>query len=221
MCAHDRSAESEHIAAIVLAAGAGRRMGHRPKALLQRDGQPLLARQIGLLAQAGARQIVVVLGHHAAAYLPVLQSVSLPEGATLHWTHNLDPEGGTAASLRCGLAQLPPAADTVLVALADQPLLQVGDVRAVLQAWQARAPHIDLLLPTHHGQPGHPVAFGPALRQAIEQQTTSGVRAWRQAHPDRVQTLPVTHPRHTRDIDNEADLAALAAEHGVQLRWTD
>jgi CTP:molybdopterin cytidylyltransferase MocA len=209
------------VAAIILAAGAGQRLGGRPKGLLQRDGQPLLARQIGLMAQAGARAIVVVLGHHAPAYLPVLEAAraNLPRDVSLCWTENPDPDGGTASSLRRGLAQLPLAIATILVALVDQPLLQTDDVRAVLRAWAAREPGTDLLLPAYHGQLGHPVAFGCALRQIIQQETThGGVRAWRQAHPERVQVLNVTHPRHTLDIDCEADLAALVAEHGVQLR---
>ena len=217
------AARGPAVAAIILAAGAGRRLGGRPKGLLQRDGQPLLARQIELLAQAGAEQIVVVLGHHASAYLPALQAAreQLPPGLPLHWTHNPAPDdGGVAASLRCGLAQLAPATGTVLVALVDQPLLQAADVRALLRAWAAREPHIDLLLPAYRGQPGHPVIFGPALRQTIEQETTpGGVRQWRQTHPERVQILNVTHPRHTRDIDSPADLTALAAEHGIALRW--
>ena len=56
----------EDIAAVVLSAGAGRRLGFKPKALLLRDGQPLLVRQIELLEQAGLRRIVVVLGRGTA-----------------------------------------------------------------------------------------------------------------------------------------------------------
>jgi CTP:molybdopterin cytidylyltransferase MocA len=212
---------TENVAAIILAAGAGRRFGYRPKGLLQRDGQPLMARQIGLLAQAGAQSLLVVLGHHADAYLPVLQAARghLPASARLQWVRNPDPDSDdTAASLRCGLAALAGEASTVLVALADQPLLQADDVRAVLDAWATRDPGIDLLLPTHHGQPGHPVVFGPVLRQALQLPGAS-VREWRKAHPERVQTLRVSHPRHTQDIDSAADLTALAAAHGVELRW--
>ncbi|MDR1969002.1 MAG: NTP transferase domain-containing protein, partial [Burkholderiaceae bacterium] len=118
---------AENIAAVILAAGAGSRFGYRPKGLLQRDGQPLLVRQIDLLAQAGAQSLVVVLGRHADAYLPALQAARarLPNPARLQWVRNPNPDsGGTAASLRCGLAALDSEASTVLVALADQPLLQ-------------------------------------------------------------------------------------------------
>ena len=63
-------------AAIVMAAGAGRRMGARPKALLLRDGEPLVARQIRLLRGEGVARIVVVLGHHAGAIESVLRPLA-------------------------------------------------------------------------------------------------------------------------------------------------
>ena len=105
----------QDIAGIVLAAGAGRRMGFKPKALLQRDGQPLVARQIGLLAQCSVRRIMVVLGHHAARIAPVLATTAtaLP-GVDLNWVVNPTPDEGTGASLRCALAALPAALDSRL-----------------------------------------------------------------------------------------------------------
>ena len=39
--------------AILMAAGAGSRIGHRPKCLLQFDGLPLILRQINALKAAG------------------------------------------------------------------------------------------------------------------------------------------------------------------------
>ena len=139
----------QDIAGIVLAAGAGRRMGYRPKALLQRDGQPLVARQIGLLAQCSVRRIMVVLGHHAARIAPVLATTAtaLP-GVDLIWVVNPTPDEGTGASLRCALAALPADLTGVMVLLADQPLLQVDDVACVLAAWRARPADIDLIVPT-------------------------------------------------------------------------
>ncbi|MBP6752927.1 MAG: NTP transferase domain-containing protein, partial [Alicycliphilus sp.] len=50
--------QGEGVAAVVIAAGAGRRMGYFPKSLLERDGEPLLLRQIRLLGEAGASTVV-------------------------------------------------------------------------------------------------------------------------------------------------------------------
>jgi CTP:molybdopterin cytidylyltransferase MocA len=204
-----------------MAAGAGRRLGHRPKCLLQRDGQPLLVRQLGLLAAAGVDCAAVVLGHHAEAIEPVL-SAAAPQFQSLavRWVRNPAPDAGPGSSLRCGLAALPPALDAVLVLLADQPLLLADDLAHLLAAWRGRAAGIDLVVPTHGGQPGHPVALGAAVRQAVAAgQGGEGVREWRLAHPSQTWLLPVHHPRCTTDIDQPADLARLAGEHGVALEW--
>ena len=213
---------AENMAAVVMAAGDGRRFGGRPKGLLERDGQPLVARQIDLLARAGLRRIVVVLGRHAAAFAPALNQAraSLPAHVRLESVRNPAPENGTGASLRCALALIAPETAAVMVLLADQPLLQDEDIDAVLQAWHSRPPNIELVAPTHQGQFGHPLIFGPAPRRWLSGQSAGvGIRDWRLAHPDQVQPLPAPHPRCTLDIDTEADLTALAAEHGVELRW--
>lgn len=56
-------------AAIILAAGNGRRMGRltadRPKCLLEVDGRSLIDRQIASLAACGIRDVTVVIGHCA------------------------------------------------------------------------------------------------------------------------------------------------------------
>ena len=212
-----------NIGAVVMAAGAGRRMGCRPKSLLTRDGEPLLLRQIRLLRQCGAGPIVVVLGHHAErlqAVLVAARAAGVAGGASLAWVRNPAPDDGPGSSLRCGLAALPDELDTVLVVLGDQPLLEAGDVQAVVQAWRARAPGIELVVPSHGGQPGHPIAFGPRLRAAVMQgQGGAGVREWRRAHRGQVQELAMAHARHVADIDTPEDLQALARTQGIRLAW--
>ena len=103
----------------MLAAGAGSRMGHRPKCLLQLDGLSLLERQLQALSLAGVFPIQVVLGHHAERILQ--------DGAVARWAAqpvlNPQPDDGHVSSLRIGLRALPPDLDAVVVALADQPLI--------------------------------------------------------------------------------------------------
>lgn len=215
--AHDASdAHAGGVGAVVMAAGAGRRMGGLPKALMEQGGATLLERTVTLLAQAGAAHVVVVLGHHGARIAAVLQRLPPPAGAHLAWVHNPAPDDGPASSLRCALAALPPGLGAVLVALGDQPLLQAQDARALLAAWRARPAGVELVLPRHDGHMGHPVVFGDALRQVV-QRTGQGVRAWRSAHSQQVQALDVPHARCTTDIDALQDLQRLRAEHGVAL----
>ena len=207
----------------MLAAGAGSRFGFRPKSLLQRDSEALLARQLRLLGEVGVTQVVVVLGHHAVRIEPVLRALQqTPAGAGWRWAVNPAPDEGPGSSLRCGLAALDDAVTGVLVVLGDQPLLQAQDFDAVLQAWRQRAHGIELVVPSHQGQPGHPLVFGRAVRQAVQAGSGGGgVREWRRAHPQQVQELALAHARCTTDIDTEADVARLAAQQGVLLRWPD
>ena len=53
------------LGAVVLAAGQGSRLGHRPKSLIELAGIPLIRRQLIALSGAGVDQLVVVLGHYA------------------------------------------------------------------------------------------------------------------------------------------------------------
>ncbi|MBZ0225425.1 MAG: nucleotidyltransferase family protein [Comamonas sp.] len=204
------------IGAVVLAAGAGRRMGHRPKSLLQRDGEPLLLRQVRLLAAAGCAPIVVVLGHHRQALLRVLEPAQT-RYRPLQWVSNPAPEEDPASSLACGLQALPSDTSTILVTLGDQPLLQDGDAQAVLDAWRSRAAGVQLVVPVHGGEPGHPLAFGAVVRAAV--QGGASVRAWRRAHPGQVAQLVADHARYTTDVDTPQALHGLEQAHGVHLAW--
>ncbi len=210
------------VGAVVMAAGAGRRMGRRPKALLLRDGVPLIERTVRWLLASGVAPVVVVLGHHAAAIESVLRRVqgSLPNPDALQWAVNPAPDEGQGGSLRTGLAALPPVLDATLVALADQPLLQMADVQAVLAAWARRPAGIMLLAPRFEGQPGHPIVFDSAVRAALMQaEGAAGAREWRRAHADCVQAWPVRHAHYTTDVDTSEDLQTLERVHGVCLQW--
>ena len=210
------------LGAVVMAAGAGRRMGGRPKSLLLRDGEPLLLRHIRLLAEAGAGDIVVVLGHHAPRLTRVLEQAHPPAGTRVRWVNNPTPDLGPGASLRCALAALPAQLPQVLVTLGDLPLVEAGDVQAVVQAWDRRAPGVELVLPVHDGQPGHPLALGDAVRQAVMQaEGGAGVREWRRAHAEQVQALAVEHARCTTDVDGPGDLQRLREAYGVELTWPE
>jgi molybdenum cofactor cytidylyltransferase len=200
---------------VLLAAGLASRMGHRPKALLERDGQPLIRRAIDALHGAGATQVVVVLGHHAQAIAPALQG--LPVRSVL----NPDPAAEQPASLRCGLLALDGQAD-VLVALADQPLIDADAVAQLLAAYHRRPAGTELVQPEVDGQPGNPVVFSPRVREQMlaAPQGMSG-RQWQARHPGQAWRWVSADRRYVVDLDSPADLAWLASEQGIDLRWPD
>lgn len=208
--------------AIVMAAGAGRRMGGKPKSLLLRNGTPLIERHLRALAESDIRQVVVVLGHHAERIEPALHRLQalLSDSLELRWAVNAQPDDGPGSSLRVGLAALSKEVNAVLVALADQPLVEALDVADLLRAWEGRGSTTELVVPSFEGQPGHPLIFSSGVREEIMRMSGNrGLRDWRKENPDRVEAWPVDHARYTLDVDSEDDIAALRERCGVELEW--
>jgi CTP:molybdopterin cytidylyltransferase MocA len=135
---------------LLLAAGAGRRMG-TPKALLRDpDGTTWLARSVTALLDGGCESVTVVLGaaaDDAAALVPAGPvSVVVADG----WAE------GMAASLRTGLAALPPGPESAVVSLVDLPDVDAAVVRRVAATTGTDA----LARAAYDGVPGHPVLLG-------------------------------------------------------------
>jgi molybdenum cofactor cytidylyltransferase len=204
------------VGGLVLAAGAGSRMSHRPKCLLQLNGVSLLERQLQALTLTGVSPIGVVLGHHAERILQ--------HGALARWDAqpvlNPQPEDGHVSSLRTGLRSLPPDLDAVLVALADQPLIDAPAVLTLLQAFAQRPAGTHLLQPTVQGLPGNPVVFsGAVMAQILAGGDEMGARQWMQAYPEAVYRWETPHSHYRLDVDNESDRQAVEQLTGQSLRW--
>jgi CTP:molybdopterin cytidylyltransferase MocA len=201
-------------AAVLLAAGAGSRMGLRPKSLLLLNGEPLIRRQVRALQAAGAAQLVVVLGHYAADIGAQLQ------GLNLQMIHNPQPEDGLVSSQRLGLQALPEDLDGIVMALADQPLIEAADVQQLTQAFAQRPAAIEMVFPNVNGAPGNPVMLSAAARTAILAQGSDfGCKEWRQAHKPQVQPFDSSNLHFTTDLDHLEDVAAFTARTGQSLTW--
>jgi molybdenum cofactor cytidylyltransferase len=202
------------IGAVLLAAGSGSRLGHRPKSLLQLGGVPLIRRQLIALSGAGVDEVVVVTGHHAEQIEPVVQDFPV----TL--VHNPNPDDGQVSSQRLGLAALAGKLDAVIVALADQPLINAQDITALIGAWKKRATGTAVLYPEVNGERGNPVIFSADVREQILAGAANiGCRQWQAAHPDAVATMPTDNRRYRVDIDTEDDIARFERETGHRLAW--
>ena len=121
-----------------------------PKALV--DGW--LRRSVDALIDGGCEQIVVVLGAAAEEARPLLDGREVGVVVAEDWAD------GMGASLRAGLAEIPPHSD-VLINLVDLPDVGSDVVARVLTsgALLARA--------MYDGRPGHPVLIGAEHREAL------------------------------------------------------
>lgn len=119
---------STQVAAIVVAAGSGERMGaDRPKALIEIAGQPMLGWCVAALA-AGTRissLTIVAPAAHMVEIMTALPDVDLPVSVVA---------GGAsrAESVACGLEVIPAEATIVLVHDAARPLVTPEIIAAVL-----------------------------------------------------------------------------------------
>jgi CTP:molybdopterin cytidylyltransferase MocA len=140
---------------LLLAAGAGRRMG-RPKALVSDERGSWLTRGVATLREGGCSRVTVVLGAEADRARRLLDGL---DGLELVVVVAEDWAEGMGASLRAGLEALARTDhDSVLVSLVDLPDVDAAVVSRVLDAVPGRRG--DLARATYDGVPGHPVLLG-------------------------------------------------------------
>jgi nicotine blue oxidoreductase len=193
----------DQVAGLLLAAGGGRRLGGRPKALLTHRGRPLVEHAVGVLRAAGCTRVHVVLGAAAEtvrerAHLGGCVVVENPEWAQ-----------GMGTSLRAGLASLTgTGARAALVSLVDQPGIGPEAVRRVLAAHEGDE---SLAAAAYDGVRGHPVLFGAAhwAGVAAGAHGDQGARAYLRAHADAVTLVECGDVARPYDTDTEADLSHL------------
>jgi CTP:molybdopterin cytidylyltransferase MocA len=166
------------ITGIVLAAGAGSRMG-RPKALMRTaDGEPWVARAVRLLLEAGCQRVEVVLGasaNDARSLVPFADDVGVVVAE--RWAE------GMSASLRAGLEAA--SGDAAIVTLVDLPELPSEVVERMLDGSLDDGFDASVLRQAvYRGKPGHPVLIGADHWDAVAASLSGdrGARAYLAAH---------------------------------------
>jgi CTP:molybdopterin cytidylyltransferase MocA len=189
------------LAGLVLAAGAGARMG-RPKALIGWRGRSFLRHAVALAEAAGCDPIVAVEG---AVHLPAAELGPAERAINPTWPR------GQADSLRRGLqavhARVPGRA--VLVLTVDRPHVRAATVAALAAA--ARTVPECIWQPVHAGRRGHPLiwpaALIPELLALAADETPRDLLA---RHPGLRRTVEVDDPAVLDNLDRPEDLARLA-----------
>lgn len=159
---------------LLLAAGAGRRMGG-PKALrTDVDGTSWLARSVRTLLDGGCDGVTVVLGAGAEDARVHLEGLGVDTVVADDWAE------GMGASLRAGLRSLGEE-PVAVVSLVDLPDVGPPVVRRLLEL--GTDPWL-LARAAYDGRPGHPVLLGREHWPAIIEQAAgdSGARAYLAEH---------------------------------------
>ncbi|MBI4785789.1 MAG: putative selenium-dependent hydroxylase accessory protein YqeC [Chloroflexi bacterium] len=189
------------VAAIVLAAGAGTRMGERVKQLLPWRGKTLIENAVEIATRADVDEIVVVLGARAEIIRPVIESLPVRIAQNPDWAE------GHSTSIRVGLGALNPQTDAAIFINGDQPLITPEIVNAILQ--RHRETGVSIVAPRYAGQRGSPVLFGRA--HFAELMRLSGEQGGREVlvkYP--VEYVEFAEARAAFDVDTPEDYARSA-----------
>lgn len=193
------------VSAVLLAAGASRRMGGVNKLLVPIGGAPMVRRAAAVILASGVAELIAVLGHDRDAVAAAL------DGLSLRSVYNAHHGDGRVTSVRAGLAAVSPDSDAVMMCLADQPLLEAGDYRRLIAAFAVLPPGM-IAIPTHEGDRGNPVVLPAALKdQVLGRGVKFGCRDLIRDNPGLVAYVEMENPAFLIDIDTPEALEAHVA----------
>jgi molybdenum cofactor cytidylyltransferase len=147
---------ARRVAALVLAAGQGRRMGGPNKLAATIRGRPLVRIAAEAAVASRATPVVVVTGHEPEKIRAALDGLDVP------LVHNPDFADGLSTSLRRGLAALPDDVDGAVVLLADMPAVDTAIVDRLIAAFDPASGTL-IVVPTFEGKRGNPVLWSRRL----------------------------------------------------------
>lgn len=202
--ASGRAPGAGRLGGVVLAAGAGTRLG-RPKALVELDGDPLVVRAARLAATA-CDEVVVVAG--AASDRVTARMAGEPvvvDGADLRVVVNDDWASGMGSSLRVGLDALRGRCGGALVLLVDQPGIVPAVLERLVEAWRDGA---EAVVATFGGRQRPPALLDATVWDEVLAgvEGDRGARRWLRANPDRVTAVACDQHGDPVDVDTPADL---------------
>ena len=184
---------SNHFA-IVLAAGASRRMGTCKTSLPWR-GSTLLRYQAEQFLCANVQPIIVLGPHNLDR-----QEDCPPESKILV---NPDPTRGKTSSIQTGLKALPQTWSNLFISAVDQP--RESDIYQTLLK-KHREQQAILSAPTHQGKLGHPLLFSRSLCSELNaiSEETLGIRRIVQKFSGAIAKVEFSTPDVLADLNTPA-----------------
>lgn len=211
---------------VLLAAGAGQRLGRGPKALLAFAGEALVVRMARALLGGGCDEVVVVAGAGGGRVEQAMRDAFGHNSGQLCMVVNEAWQTGMGSSFRLGITTAASritdrfvnhptdrAAEgtrgLVMVALVDQP--DVDDTvvaQLIAQAAPQRVTAAGYPDSTGRLRRGHPLIFPLAMAWDAASMAAGDAagRVWLRAHPELIDVVHVGHLATGHDLDTPADL---------------
>ncbi|HTB47665.1 MAG TPA: molybdopterin-binding/glycosyltransferase family 2 protein [Acetobacteraceae bacterium] len=192
------------IAAVVLGAGRSRRMAPHNKLLIaDKAGKPMIARVVDNVLSSNARPILVVTGHMADQIEHALG------GRPVRYVNAADYAEGLSASLKAGIAAVPPECSAALVCLGDMPLVTGRMIDRLLAAYDPDEGRL-IVLPVFHGKQGNPMLWDRRFfPEILGISGDSGARFLIGKHMESVAEVEMADDAVLRDFDTTESLATL------------
>ena len=166
-------------------------------------GLPMVARVVDNVLASQARPVVVVTGHESDRVTDALNNRPVLQ------THAEDYAEGLSASLKAGLAAVPPDAEGVLICLGDMPLVSGPTLDRLIAAFDPEEGRA-IVMPTFRGKQGNPMLWA---REFLPEMLTItgdvGARHLVGKHADRMVEVEMADDSVLRDFDTTDALKTL------------
>jgi molybdenum cofactor cytidylyltransferase len=147
-----------NIAVLILAAGESKRFG-KTKQLLSIGTQTVLQKTTGNYTGSNAGQVIVILGHQSEQIAASIRD--LPVTVVI----NKNYKQGMGTSIAAGLAAIKPGTEGIMLALADQPLIDTVTINFLIDAFKSGGKGI--IIPVYKGKRGNPVIFDSKYKEQL------------------------------------------------------
>lgn len=190
------------VSAILLAAGEAKRIG-RPKLLMPFGGGTVLERTLDNLLTSKVDEVIVVLGPRAGVIKQVI------DNRPVKVVVNPDYHRGMSTSLITGLSLVGDRAQRIMIALADQPLIDGEIYDRLIEA--SLSCDKGIIVPTYQGRRGNPIIFSTRYKQElIKLKGDVGGRQILRQYPDDILEVAVHSESINLDINTMYDYLRLA-----------
>ena len=191
------------VGAIVLAAGAGSRVGV-PKCTLKHNGLDFLSIVLSTLREAKLDPIVVITRTELETWVKERCRDELV-------TINPTPDDGMFSSVMIGFESLTEC-DGVLVWPVDVPFVRIATIQALIGEFHTLGGKF-AVKPQHQGVSGHPLLLPYSWRSyLLSQNSTSRLNDLLQQMTNQVKRIPVDDPSVTININTPDDIRTYQIE---------
>lgn len=186
------------ISAIILAAGASRRMG-QPKMLLPWGTLTVIEHVITTFLNAGIEDVIVITGGAREQ----VEKVTAPY--SIRRIYNKDyAQGEMLSSLQRGVMAMSDQAQAALIGLGDQPQVQERSVRQVCEAYQEN--RFQIVVPSFQMRRGHPwLVARPLWSELLQLKQSESPRDFLNRHADEIHYVAIDTPSILADLDTPED----------------